>query len=188
MVYPTLFALAFLLFNFYYFIIVVQSLKCYAPKLEWVNDLPRFPRNEFELTECNTGIQKCVGGCKHCMIIEGSYIAKSCTVEDDVILMMLGVHEAGCKNVTEEQSEQYANWVNNSIGKQAQSALVPNSTRVCRCSWDGCNYSSSKVDRELFSHHNGATRFSGTILMKPLLLMTIVTTASVVVVLVGVCL
>jgi hypothetical protein len=148
--------------------------------MEWVDDLPRFPRNEFELTECDTGIQKCVGGCTHCLIIEGSYVAKSCTVEDDVILMMLGVHEEGCKNVTEAQSKQYASWVNDSIGKQAQSALVPNSTRVCRCSWDGCNYSSSKVDRELmlFGNHSESPKIPGKILLTVLLIFHIITTTS----------
>ena len=144
--------------------------------MEWVDDLPIFPRNEFELTECNTGNQKCAGGCKHCMIIEGSYVAKSCTVDDDLTLRMLGVHEAGCKNVTEEQSKQYANWINESIGKQADSALVPNFTRVCRCSWDGCNYSSSKVDEELFANDNEKTKSTGKIFFVAFLLFNIVIT------------
>ena len=162
---------------FIHFSIIVSSLKCYAPKLEWVGDVPRFPRNKFELTDCNTGIQKCVGGCKHCMVVEGSYVTKSCTVEDDITLVMLGVHEAGCFNVTEEQSEKYAKWINDTIGIGAQFALNPNVTRACRCSWDGCNYSSTKVDKEIlvFANNNYGKEFAGKNLVTALLVIYIIT-------------
>ena len=116
---------------------VVQSLLCYAPKLEWVKNVPIFRRNEFEIVTCNTGLQRCVGGCTHCMTVDGSFVAKSCAGEHDITLEMLGINADGCKNITEEQNNRYAEWLMDSIGRETQ--LHPNFTRVCRCSWNGCN-------------------------------------------------
>ena len=126
--------------TFTYFLVVsfiVQSLLCYAPKLEWVKNVPIFLKNKFEIVTCNTGLQRCVGGCTHCMTVDGSFVAKSCAGEHDITLEMLGIHADGCKNITEEQNSRYAEWLMDSIGRQMQ--LQPNFTRVCRCSWNGCN-------------------------------------------------
>ena len=116
---------------------LAQSLLCYAPKLEWVNNVPIFRQNKFQIVTCNTGLQKCMGGCTHCMTIEGSFVAKSCAGEHDISLTMLGVHADGCRNVTEEQNTRYAEWIIDAIGRQMK--LFPNFTRACRCSWNGCN-------------------------------------------------
>ena len=89
------------------------------------------------MVKCNTGLQRCVGGCTHCMTVDGSFVAKSCAGEHDVTLSMLGVYADGCKNITNEQNHRYADWLMDSIGRKMQ--LRPNFTHACRCSWNGCN-------------------------------------------------
>ena len=118
---------------------IVDTLKCYAPKLEWSrNNEPIFRNNNFEIVRCNTGLQKCFGGCKHCMSVEGPLEVKSCAGDTDINLQILGLDADGCKNLTKIESEKYAQWISDSVfqGKQAVNAKF---TRVCRCSWNGCN-------------------------------------------------
>ena len=119
------------------FIFLAQSLSCYAPKLEYVKNVPIFRQNNFEIVKCNIGLQKCMGGCTHCMTVDGPFIAKSCAGDHDISLKMLGIHADGCKNITEKENNQYAKWIMNSIGRQMKH--LPNFTGVCRCSWNGCN-------------------------------------------------
>ena len=123
--------------NYRFFCFLVKSLFCYAPKLEWVENIPLFHQKKFEIVKCNTGLQRCVGGCTHCMTVDGSFVAKSCAGDHDVTLNMLGVYTDGCKNITRERSNRYSEWLMDSVGKQMQ--LEPNFTQVCRCSWNACN-------------------------------------------------
>ena len=116
-----------------------DTLKCYAPKIEWSkNNQPIFHHNNFEIIQCNTGLQKCFGGCKHCMSVDGPLEVKSCAGETDINLQILGLNADGCKNLTKIESEMYAQWISDSIfqGKQKVNAKF---SRVCRCSWNGCN-------------------------------------------------
>ena len=70
---------------------IVDTLKCYAPKLEWSrNNEPIFRNNNFEIVRCNTGLQKCFGGCKHCMSVEGPLEVKSCAGDMDINLQETG--------------------------------------------------------------------------------------------------
>ena len=87
---------------------------------------------------CNTGLQKCFGGCKHCLAIDGPLQVKSCVGDQDITLQILGVDADGCKNLTKLENFKYTNWISDSFfqGKQTSASGFK---RVCRCSWDGCN-------------------------------------------------
>ena len=117
----------------------VNTLKCYAPKLEWSKPrIPVFHPNNFELVRCNTGLQKCFGGCKHCLAIDGPLQVKSCAGDMDITLEILGLHQDGCKNLTKSENMKYAGWITSSLGHEKRTQLS-SFTRLCRCSWDGCN-------------------------------------------------
>ena len=107
--------------------------------MEWVGYVPTFPINSFELVKCNEGLQFCAGGCKFCVSVSGSFIAKSCAGDEDHGLKILGMDQEGCKNVTRSQNEQYTKWINKSVGKLPKYSLVADFTKACRCSTDGCN-------------------------------------------------
>ena len=117
---------------------LAESLKCWGPKLEWTDYVPTIHYNQFELVECNKGLQLCAGGCKHCVNITGSFVAKSCAGDEDQGLSILGMHQDGCKNITAKQNVRYTNWINRSL-KQSKYSLVADFTQACRCSVDGCN-------------------------------------------------
>ena len=72
------------------------------------------------------------------MAVYGNLNVKSCAGDLDINLQILGLDADGCKNLTELDSKKYAKWISDSIF-QGSHSLVPNFTRVCRCSWDGCN-------------------------------------------------
>ena len=123
--------------------ILADALRCWGPKLEWTDYVPTIHYNQFELVECNKGLQLCAGGCKHCINITGSFVSKSCAGDEDYGLGILGMNEDGCKKVTEDQNLKYTNWIKNSI-KQSKT-LVANFTQSCRCSFDGCNGSPEPI-------------------------------------------
>ena len=126
-------------FNIRFISFQVNTLKCYAPKLEWSKPrIPVFHPNNFELVRCNTGLQKCFGGCKHCLVIDGPLQVKSCAGDMDITLEILGLHQDGCKNLTKTENTKYAGWITSSLGLGKRTQLS-SFTRVCRCSWDGCN-------------------------------------------------
>ena len=121
----------------YFFL--VRTLNCYAPKLEWSKShTPVFRKNNFELTKCNTGLQKCFGGCKHCLAIDGPSQVKSCAGDVDIALEMLGLNADGCRNLTKADNMKYVGWISDTFGNGKQT-LLTGFTRVCRCSWNGCN-------------------------------------------------
>ena len=107
--------------------------------MEWTGYVPTFPINKFALVRCNAGSQVCIGGCKHCINVTGSFVAKSCAGDGDHGLNILGMHQDGCKNISDIQNKNYTKWINKSIGKQPNFTLVAYFTQACRCSWDGCN-------------------------------------------------
>ena len=124
--------------------ILADALRCWGPKLEWTDYVPTIHYNQFELVECNKGLQLCAGGCKHCVNITGSFVAKSCAGDEDYGLSILGMNENGCKKVTEDQNLKYTNWIKNSI-KQSKLTLMADFTQACRCSLDGCNGSPEPI-------------------------------------------
>ena len=69
----------------------------------WIN------YNQFEMVECNTGLQLCSGGCKHCVNITGSFVAKSCAGDEDHGLGILELKEDGCKKIARDQEEDDPN-------------------------------------------------------------------------------
>jgi hypothetical protein len=107
--------------------------------MEWVGYVPTFPINKFDLVKCNAGLQICTGGCKHCVNVTGSFIAKSCAGDNDQGLNILGIHKDRCKSITRVQNKNYTKWINQSIGKLPNYSLVADFTEACRCSYDGCN-------------------------------------------------
>ena len=122
-----------------YTFFLVTTLKCYAPKLQWSKShTPVFRQNNFELTKCNTGLQKCFGGCKHCLAIDGPSEVKSCAGDLDITLEILGLNTDGCKNLTKADNMKYVGWISDSFGN-GKRTVMPEFTRVCRCSWNGCN-------------------------------------------------
>ena len=128
----------------------VQCLKCWGPKLEWIGYIPTFPINQFELVECNTGLQVCKGGCNYCVNVTSSFSAKSCAGDQDEGLSMLGLHHDGCRNITSAQNAKYTIWLNKMIGELPNYSVQADFTQACRCSWDGCNGSSNgKLDSDL---------------------------------------
>ena len=77
-------------FKYIIFFSKVNTLNCYAPKLEWEKTRkPVFRLNNFELVRCNTGLQKCFGGCNHCLAIDGPLQVKSCAGDMDMALYSL---------------------------------------------------------------------------------------------------
>ena len=117
---------------------LADALRCWGPKLEWTDYVPTIHYNQFELVECNKGLQLCAGGCKHCFNITGSFVAKSCAGDEDYGLGILGMNEDGCRKVTEDQNLKYTSWIKSSM-KKSKLSLVANFTQACRCSWEGCN-------------------------------------------------
>ena len=107
--------------------------------MEWMGYVPTFPINKFELVQCNAGLQVCSGGCKHCVNVTGSFIAKSCSGDYDQGLDILGMHTDGCKNITGDQNQNYTKWINKMIGKLPNYSISADFTEACRCSYDGCN-------------------------------------------------
>lgn len=121
------------------FAIKAQALSCWGPKMDWIGYVPTFPINKFDLVRCNTGLQFCQGGCKHCVNVTGSFVAKSCAGDADRGLNILGIQKDGCKKITMVQNKNYTKWINQSIGKMPNYTLVADFTEACRCSSDGCN-------------------------------------------------
>ena len=117
----------------------MQCLKCWGPRLKWIGYVPMFPLNQFDLVECNTGLQVCRGGCTHCVNITGAFTAKSCAGDRDEGLMILGLHQDGCTKITEAQNKNYTNWLTHMIGKLPNYSVHSNFSVACRCSGDGCN-------------------------------------------------
>ena len=115
----------------------VSSIRCYAPKLEWVNNTVIFPRHTFAEVECNEGLQMCSGGCKYCTALYGAITSKSCAGEHDFNLETFGLHHDGCKDVSLNQSRRYTKMLSDSLLERKK--LEFNITRICRCSWNGCN-------------------------------------------------
>ena len=138
---------------------LVRTLNCYAPKLEWSKShTPVFRQNNFELVRCNTGLQKCFGGCKHCMAIDGPLQVKGCAGDMDITLEILGLDQDGCKNLTKAENKEYSEWISSSFDDDKRSQL-PSFTRLCRCSWDGCNGLSTLEllqNKNLFAQSNDA--------------------------------
>ena len=118
--------------------IIVDALKCWGPKLEFDDHGPTIHYNQFELVECNKGLQICSGGCKYCVNITGSFVAKSCAGDDDHGLEILELNEEGCKKITRVQNLKYTRWINRPF-KQSKYSLVADFTQACSCSLDGCN-------------------------------------------------
>ena len=98
-----------------------------------------FPLNQFDLVECNTGLQVCRGGCTHCVNVTGAFTAKSCAGDRDEGLMILGLHQDGCTKITEAQNKNYTDWLSHMIGKLPNYSVHSNFSVACRCSGDGCN-------------------------------------------------
>ena len=107
--------------------------------MEWMGYVPTFPVNKFELVECNAGLQVCQGGCKHCVNVTGSFIAKSCSGDHDEGLDILGMHQDGCKDISSDQNQNYTEWINRKIGKLPNYSISADFSAACRCSYDGCN-------------------------------------------------
>ena len=97
-----------------------------------------FRQNNFELVRCNTGLQRCFGGCKHCLAIDGPLQVKGCAGDFDITLEMLELDHDGCKNLTKAENKKYAEMISSSFSNDERTHL-PSFTRLCRCSWDGCN-------------------------------------------------
>ena len=109
-----------------------------------------FPLNQFDLVECNTGLQVCRGGCTHCVNVTGSFTAKSCAGDRDEGLMILGLHQDGCTKITEAQNKNYTDWLSHMIGKLPNYSVHSNFSVACRCSGDGCNgLTSDKIGVEI---------------------------------------
>jgi len=136
-----------------------NTLNCYAPKLEWLKSRkPVFHLNSFELVRCNTGLQKCFGGCNHCLAIDGPLQVKSCAGDMDITLEILGLNHDGCKNLTKADNMRYAGWISNSFSNR-KLTLLSGFTKVCRCSWDGCNGLSTQEllkNKDLFAQNNAS--------------------------------
>ena len=149
-----------IIFNIQFNSFQVSTLKCYAPKVEWSKlRIPVFHPNNFELVTCNTGLQKCFGGCKHCLAIDGPLQVKSCAGDMDITLEILGLDQDGCKNLTKAENTKYAGWITSSIGLGKRTELS-SFTRVCRCSWDGCNGLPTLEllqNKDLFVQNNAST-------------------------------
>ena len=148
-----------IVFNIQFNSFQVNTLKCYAPKLEWSKPrIPVFHPNNFELVRYNTGLQKCFGGCKHCLAIDGPLQVKSCAGDMDITLEILGLHQDGCKNLTKTENTKYAGWITSSLGLGKRTQLS-SFTRVCRCSWDGCNGLPTQEllqNKDLFAQNNAS--------------------------------
>ena len=125
--------------NALYYHDIAQSLKCFGPKVELNGNMQTFPLNQFELAECDIGMQQCMGGCTFCVNVSGSFVGKSCAGEEDIGLKILGLDSDGCKKVTKSQNINYTNWINKSVGRLPNDTLSADFTIACRCSWDGCN-------------------------------------------------
>ena len=137
----------------------VNTLNCYAPKLEWEKTRkPVFRLNNFELVRCNTGLQKCFGGCNHCLAIDGPLQVKSCAGDMDITLEILELNQDGCKNLTKADNMRYTGWISNSFSNR-KLTLLSGFTRVCRCSWEGCNGLSTQEllqNKDLFAQNNAS--------------------------------
>ena len=72
------------------------------------------------------------------MAIDGPLQVKSCAGDMDITLEILGLMQDGCKNLTSADNMRYAGWISNSFANR-KLTLLSGFTRVCRCSWDGCN-------------------------------------------------
>ena len=72
------------------------------------------------------------------MAIDGPSQVKSCAGDVDITLEILGLNADGCKNLTKADNIKYVGWISDSFGNGKQTVL-PGFTRVCRCSWNGCN-------------------------------------------------
>ena len=96
-----------------------------------------FPRHTFAEIECDKGLQKCSGGCKYCTALYGAIVTKSCAGEHDFNLETFGLHHDGCKDVSLNQSKRYTKMLTDSLLERK--TLEFNITRICRCSWNGCN-------------------------------------------------
>ena len=121
----------------------MQCLKCWGPKLKWIGYIPTFPINQYELVECNQGLQVCSGGCNYCVNVTGSFVAKSCAGDRDDGLKILGLkhNHDGCRAITKAQNKNYTKWLNLMIGKLPNYSVSADFSQACRCSWDGCNAS-----------------------------------------------
>ena len=72
------------------------------------------------------------------MAIDGPSQVKSCAGDVDITLEILGLNADGCKNLTQAENMKYVEWISDSFGNDKRTVLT-GFTRVCRCSWNGCN-------------------------------------------------
>ena len=141
----------------------VDTLKCYAPKIEWSKSrMPVVSQNSFELVRCNTGLQRCFGGCKHCMANDGPLQVKGCAGDMDITLEMLGLDQDACKNLTSTENKRFKELISSAFDDDKRPHL-PSFTRLCRCSWDGCNGLSTLEllqNKSIFAQNNSGHRIS----------------------------
>ena len=72
------------------------------------------------------------------MAIDGPLQIKGCAGDMDISLEILGLDQDGCKNLTKAENKEYLECISSSFDDDKRSQL-PSFTRLCRCSWDGCN-------------------------------------------------
>ena len=93
------------------------------------------------------------------MAIDGPLQVKGCAGDMDITLEILGLDQDGCKNLTKAENKEYSEWISSSFGNEKRT-LQPSFTRLCRCSWDGCNGLSTLEllqNKNLFAQSNDAT-------------------------------
>ena len=86
----------------------------------------------------------------------------SCAGDQDIGLQFFGLKNDGCKDVSEDQSTRYSLMVSDLVSKGQHLAL--NITRVCRCSWNGCNGMADLIDKDNSLAQNYATNNKETVL------------------------
>ena len=87
----------------------------------------------------------------------------SCAGDQDVGLQFFGLKNDGCKDVSEDQSMRYSMMVSDLVSKGQNLAL--NITRVCRCSWNGCNGMADLINKDNSLAQNFATNNKETVLI-----------------------
>ena len=76
----------------------------------------------------------------------------------DITLEILGLDQDGCKNLTKADNMRYTGWISNSFSNR-KLTLLSGFTRVCRCSWDGCNGLPTQEllqNKDLFAQNNAS--------------------------------
>ena len=92
------------------------------------------------------------------MAIDGPLQVKGCAGDMDITLEILGLDQDGCKNLTKAENKEYSEWISSAFGDDKRPQL-PSFTRLCRCSWDGCNGLSTLEllqNKNLFAQSNDA--------------------------------